>query len=131
MVYRAEIPYGAYWSTPFVKWQGSFAHLHSIEFGAHVAKAELAKRDIAPTAFDFGVLGTTVPQKSAFHGLPWFMGMIGAAKVGGPTINQACATGVRCLLAAAHEIEAELASAALGATVHRIANGPAIVYANP
>ena len=56
MAYRAEIPYGAYWSTPFAKWQGSFAHLHSIEFGAHVAKAELAKRDIAPTAFDFGVL---------------------------------------------------------------------------
>src|SRR3954465_14915276 len=82
MSYRAEIPYGAYWSTPFAKWQGSFANLHSIEFGAHVAKSELAKRGIAPAAFDFGVLGTTVPQKSAFHGLPWFMGMIGAAKVG-------------------------------------------------
>lgn len=85
MAYRAEIPYGAYWSTPFAKWQGSFAHLHSIQFGARVAKSELAKRDIAPATFDFGVLGTTVPQKSAFHGLPWFMGMIGAAKVGGPT----------------------------------------------
>ena len=85
MAYRAEIPYGAYWSTPFAKWQGSFANLHSIEFAAHVTKSELAKRDIAPAAFDFGVLGTTVPQKSAFHGLPWFMGMIGAAKVGGPT----------------------------------------------
>jgi len=74
MAYRAEIPYGAYWSTPFAKWQGSFANLHSIEFAAHVTKSELAKRDIAPAAFDFGVLGTTVPQKSAFHGLPWFMG---------------------------------------------------------
>jgi acetyl-CoA acetyltransferase len=131
MAYRAEIPYGAYWSTPFAKWQGSFAHLHSIEFGAHVAKAELARRDIAPAAFDFGVLGTTVPQKSAFHGLPWFMGMIGAAKVGGPTINQACATGVRCLLAAAQEIEADLASTALVATCDRISNGPHIVYPNP
>src|ERR1044072_7317467 len=116
MVYRAEIPYGSYWSTPFVKWQGSFAPLHSIEFGAHVAKAERAKRHITPAAFDFGVLGTTVPQKSAFHGLPWFMGMIGAPKVGGPTINQACATGVRCLLTAAQEIEADLASTAPGAT---------------
>ena len=131
MAYRAEIPYGAYWSTPFAKWQGSFAHLHSIEFGAHVAKSELAKRDIAPAAFDFGVLGTTVPQKSAFHGLPWFMGMIGAAKVGGPTINQACATGVRCLLAAAQEIEADLASTALVAACDRISNGPHIVYPNP
>jgi acetyl-CoA acetyltransferase len=81
--------------------------------------------------FDFGVLGTTVPQKSAFHGLPWFMGMIGAAKVGGPTINQACATGVRCLLAAAQEIEADLASTALVAACDRISNGPHLVYPNP
>src|SRR6185503_16700772 len=122
MAYRAEIPYGAYWSTPFAKWQGSFANLHSIEFAAHVAKAELAKRDIKPTAFDFGVLGTTVPQKGSFYGLPWFMGLIGGAKVGGPTINQACATGVRCLLAAAQEIETGLASTALAATCDRISN---------
>jgi len=131
MAYRAEIPYGAYWSTPFAKWQGSFANLHSIEFAAHVAKAELAKRDIAPGVFDFGVLGTTVPQKHAFYGLPWFMGLIGGAKVGGPTINQACATGVRCLLAAAQEIETGLASTALAATCDRISNGPHIVYPNP
>ena len=53
MAYLAEIPYGAYWSTPFAKWQGSFANLHSVEFAAHVAKAELAKRRIAPDAFDY------------------------------------------------------------------------------
>ncbi len=69
MAYLAEIPYGAYWSTPFAKWQGSFANLHSVEFAAHVAKAELAKRRIAPEAFDYGVLGMTVPQKASFYGL--------------------------------------------------------------
>ena len=84
MAYLAEIPYGAYWSTPFAKWQGSFANLHSVEFAAHVAKAELAKRRIAPDAFDYGVLGMTVPQKASFYGLPWFMGLIGGRKVGGP-----------------------------------------------
>ena len=110
MAYLAEIPYGAYWSTPFAKWQGSFANLHSVEFAAHVAKAELAKRRIAPEAFDYGVLGMTVPQKASFYGLPWFMGLIGGGKVGGPTIAQACATSVRCLLAGAQEIEAGLAS---------------------
>jgi len=86
MAYLAEIPYRAYWSTPFAKWQGSFANLHSVEFAAHVAKAELAKRRIAPEAFDYGVLGMTVPQKASFYGLPWFMGLIGGRKVGGPTI---------------------------------------------
>ena len=131
MAYLAEIPYGAYWSTPFAKWQGSFANLHSVEFAAHVAKAELAKRRIAPEAFDYGVLGMTVPQKASFYGLPWFMGLIGGRKVGGPTVSQACATSVRCLLAGAQEVEAGLASTALIATCDRISNGPHIVYPNP
>ena len=48
MNYKAEIPYGAYWSTPFARWQGSFANLHSIEFAAHVAKIEMARRKIDP-----------------------------------------------------------------------------------
>jgi acetyl-CoA acetyltransferase len=131
MAYLAEIPYGAYWSTPFAKWQGSFANLHSVEFAAHVAKAELAKRRIAPDAFDYGVLGMTVPQKASFYGLPWFMGLIGGRKVGGPTIAQACATSVRCLLAGAQEVEAGLATTALVATCDRVSNGPHIVYPNP
>ena len=44
MPMRAEIPYGAYWSTPFARWQGSLAHLHSVEFAAHVVARELARR---------------------------------------------------------------------------------------
>jgi acetyl-CoA acetyltransferase len=50
MSFKAEIPYGAYWSTPFARWQGSFANLHSIEFAAHVARLELAKRKIDPAS---------------------------------------------------------------------------------
>ena len=54
---RAHIPYGAYWSTPFARWQGSFAHLHSVEFAAHVVRRELSRRKIDPACFDYGVLG--------------------------------------------------------------------------
>ncbi|MCL4185107.1 MAG: thiolase family protein, partial [Burkholderiaceae bacterium] len=93
MRYKAEIPYGAYWSTPFARWQGSFANLNSIEFGAHVARAELARRGIDPKVFDYGVLGISVPQKHSFYGLPWLAGLIGAGHIGGPTLMQACATG--------------------------------------
>ncbi len=95
MTYRAQIPYGAYWSTPFARWQGSFADLNSIEMAAHVARREVESRAISAEQFDYGVLGMTIPQHHAFYGLPWFMGLIGAPEVGGPTINQACATGTR------------------------------------
>jgi len=131
MNYRAVIPYGAYWSTPFARWQGSFANLHSIEFAAHVAKQELARRKIEPGVFDYGVLGFSVPQKHAFYGLPWLTGMIGAAQAGGPTLMQACATGVRALLAAAQEIETGLASTALVVNCDRTSNGPHLYYPNP
>ena len=127
----ASIPYGAYWSTPFAKWQGGFANLHSIQFAAHVARRELARRGLDPTVFDHGVLGLTVPQRHAFYGLPWLMGMIGADSVGGPTIMQACATGVRCILAAAQEVAAGMASAALVVACDRTSNGPHIYYPNP
>jgi hypothetical protein len=61
------IPYCAYWSTPFARWQGSFAHLHALKFGASTAKAELARRNIPPQAFDCAVLGTTIPQHGSFY----------------------------------------------------------------
>ena len=46
MTYTAEIPYGAYWSTPFARWQGAFADLNALEFAAWVTKRELARRGI-------------------------------------------------------------------------------------
>ncbi|MFO1299043.1 MAG: thiolase family protein [Burkholderiaceae bacterium] len=127
----AEIPYGAYWSTPFARWQGSFASLHSIEFAAHVARAELARRGIDPEMLDYGVLGISVPQKHSFYGLPWLAGLIGAGRVGGPTMMQACATGVRTLLAASQEVAAGLADVALAINCDRTSNGPHLYYPNP
>ncbi len=131
MSYTAEIPYGAYWSTPFARWQGSFANLHSIRFAAHVARQELDRRRIDPAVFDYGALGFSVPQQYAFYGLPWLTGLIGAKRAGGPTLMQACATGVRTLLAAAQEIETGLADIALAINCDRTSNGPHLYYPNP
>ena len=131
MAYKAEIPYGCYWSTPFARWQGAFANLNSVEFAAHVAKKELARRGIPAQAFDHGVLGLSVPQKHSFYGLPWLTGMAGMEQAGGPTLMQACATGARVLLAAAQEIECGLASVSLAVTCDRTSNGPHLYYPNP
>ena len=131
MAYKAEIPYGCYWSTPFARWQGAFANLNSVEFAAHVVKKELAKRDIPPQVFDHGVLGFSVPQKHSFYGLPWLSGLAGAGKVGGPTLMQACATGVRVLLAGAQEIESGLSTVSLSVTCDRTSNGPHLYYPDP
>ena len=128
---ETHIPYGAYWSTPFARWQGSFSHLHPLEFAAHVAKGELKRRNIDPKSFDFAILGTTVPSVSSFFGLPWVTGMIGAASVGGPTVNQACATSARCLQMASQEVGDEGSDCALVIAADKCSNGPHLYYPDP
>ena len=128
---ETHIPYGAYWSTPFARWQGSFSHLHPLEFAAHVARGELKRRNIDPKTFDFGVLGTTVPSAGSFFGLPWVTGLIGAASVGGPTVNQACATSARCLQMASQEVGEGDSDCALVIAADKCSNGPHLYYPNP
>jgi acetyl-CoA acetyltransferase family protein len=131
MAYKAEIPYGAYWSTPFARWQGAFANLHSLEFAAYTARKELARREIPGEAIGHGVLGFSVPQAHSFYGLPWVAGRAGLGHISGPTVMQACATGVRALLAAAQEVEAGVCGASLAITCDRTSNGPHLYYPNP
>lgn len=128
---NAWIPYGAYWTTPFAKWQGSFANLHAIRFAAHVTRLELQHRGIDPRQIDYGVLGYSVPQVACFYGLPWLTGMIGASEAGGPTVSQACATSARGLQMVSEEIQAGRSGVALVQCCDRLSNGPHLYYPNP
>lgn len=128
---RAFIPCGAFWSSPFCRWQGSLGHLHAIELAAKTAARALADRKIDPAGFDGLVLGTTVPQKQSFYGAPWLAGMIGAPGITGPTVSQACATGVRALATAATTVEAGLDGSVLVVACDRTSNAPHLYYPNP
>jgi acetyl-CoA acetyltransferase family protein len=128
---NAFIPYGGYWSTPFVKWQGSFADLHPLVFAADATKRALAERGIAPKSFDTIYVGTTVPSKGSFYGAPWVAGMIGAENLTGPMFAQACATSARVIGSAAFEVEAGNAQSILCITADRTSNGPHMLYPNP
>jgi acetyl-CoA acetyltransferase len=126
-----RIPYGAYWSTPFARWQGSLADLHSLKFAAAVG-AKVAKDKNWPLEkLDHAVLGFTVPQEKSFWGAPWAMSMMGAPHVTGPTVMQACATSARALHLAAGELCNDHAGASLVVTCDRTSNGPVVVYPNP
>ncbi|SBS35371.1 Acetyl-CoA acetyltransferase [Marinomonas spartinae] len=128
---NVEIPYGAYWSTPFTKWQGSLQYLHSMKFAAHVAKQELAKREIDPLIFDSGVLGMTINQYQSFNGAPWALYDIGAIRTPGHAVNQVCATSARALFAASSEVMCGMAKVSLLMSADRCSNGPQIYYPNP
>ena len=125
------IPYGGYWSTPFARWQGSLAHLHSMEFAAHTTRQALADREVDGGEFDYGVLGMTIPQTSCFYGLPWVTAMAGLGHVAGPTVSQACATSARVVASACQEIQAGRAECVLALTADRLSNGPHLYYPDP
>ena len=125
------IPYGAYWCSPFARWQGSLQHLPSVDFAAHLARTSLESRGIATDVFDSGILGMTVPQQFSFYGLPWLAGMAGADHIGGPTISQACATSARVLSVASQEIGTGSAQCVLTVTTDRLSNGPHLFYPRP
>ncbi len=124
----AFIPYGIYWSTPFAKWQGSLAHLHSLKLAANVGRQFLESKKFPMEKIDLGVLGLTNPQPSSFFGLPWVTGMMGIEGVTGPSVHQACATSVRALQMAAQEVACGSASVALVVTADRMSNGPVLYY---
>ncbi len=128
---KTFIPYRAYWSSPFCRWQGAISHLHSVKLAAETSRRFLESAEIAAESFDAVALGLTVPQKSSFYGAPWLAAMLGAPAITGPTYAQACATSVRLVAGAAAEIETGMSECVLGVTCDRTSNGPHIVYPNP
>lgn len=127
------IPYGGYWSTPFAKWQGSFANLHPVRFAAEVANRALAERKIDSKEFTSLFFGMTVPAKNSFYGAPWLAGLIGAGDITGPVFSQACATSARVIGSAAFEVESgdDIDPTILCLTSDRTSNGPHLLYPNP
>ena len=128
---QVEYPYGAYWSTPFVKWQGAFQHLHAMRFAAWTARRELAARSLDPAVIDSGVVGLTNAQFQSFYGAPWPLHELGAAHAPGHMVTQVCATGARVLFAAASEIQLGMSGVVLALAADRCSNGAHIYYPSP
>lgn len=126
------IPYGAYWSTPFARWQGSLAQQHPVKLAAATARRVFEERGIDPAAFDSLFFGMTVPSPQSFYATPWLAGLIGAGGIGGPTIMQACATSARVIGEAAAEVDTDRGERCiLGVCADRTSNGPHLYYPDP
>lgn len=127
----AYIPYRAWWSSPFCRWQGSLASVHSVELAARVARRAFALRGLPVEALDGLVLGLTVHQKQSFYGAPWLASLIGAPGLAGPTVSQACATSARALATASYEVEVGGRECVAAICGDRTSNGPHVYYPNP
>ncbi|HLA06117.1 MAG TPA: thiolase family protein [Anaerolineales bacterium] len=128
---KTFIPYGGYWSSPFARWQGSFANLHALKLAGDVTRKALEARNLSPKTFSNVYLGMTIPALQSFYGAPWLAGMIGAEGVTGPVFSQACATSARVIGSAAQTVETGSSDSILCITADRTSNGPHLLYPNP
>ena len=125
------IPYRAYWSTPFCKWQGALSREHPLKLVANCASTLLDRLPIHARSLDALHFGATVPQHQCFFGAPWIGAMLGAEHITGPTLSQACATSARVLASAASSVTLRQSKLVLALAADRISNGPHIYYPDP
>jgi len=130
MLTKAYIPYGGYYSSPFSRWQGSFANENAIALGAATAKRWLAEKNWDPGMFDYLYLGTTVGQHYLFYGSTWAAHLMGAGHMPGVTLMQACSTSTTCIYQASVGVETGLYNQPFCLMVDRCSNGPHTVWPN-
>lgn len=131
MFTKAFIPYRGYYSSPFVRWQGSISTVHSLPLAGATAKRWLAEKQWDPALFDYVNFGSTVAQPHIFYGGPWAAALIGAESVPGVWISQACSTSTTCIYQAAMALEVGSATAVFNLMADRTSNGPHTIWPNP
>src|SRR4030042_6200021 len=131
MLTKAYIPYGGYYSSPFIRWQGSLANENAISFGAETSKRWFEKKKWEPKMICYIFLGLTVGQPKMFYGGPWASALTGAVETPGVLISQACSTSTTCIFQAAMGIETGLYRNAYTLMTDRCSNGPHTVWPNP
>ncbi|GAB4365136.1 MAG: thiolase family protein [Deltaproteobacteria bacterium] len=131
MLNKAYIPYGGYYSTPFVRWQGSLANEHSIILGANTSRRFFEAKGWDPSMFGYVLVGSTVYQKQWFYSGPWAAALMGAAGVPGLLVSQACSTSTFTIYQAGMGIETGLFDNCWCLLADRTSNGPHAVWPNP
>ncbi|RTZ97996.1 MAG: thiolase family protein [Deltaproteobacteria bacterium] len=130
MLTKAYIPYGGYYSSPFARWQGSFANDNAIALGANTAKRWLAEKKWDTGNLDYLILGTTIGQHYLFYGSTWAAHMMGAGHLPGVTLMQACSTSTTCIFQAGIGVETGLYQQPFCLMTDRCSNGPHTVWPN-
>jgi len=131
MFTKSYIPFRGYYSTPFSRWQGSYANQNSIVLGAETSKRWLAGKNWDPKMFDYLFLGITIGQPKWFYGSPWAAALMGAPDIPGMTISQACTTSATCVCQAAIGVETGLYENPFCLMTDRCSNGPHTIWPNP
>lgn len=131
MYSKAFIPYRGYYSSPFVRWQGTIQNEHPVELAAKTAGKWLKTKEIDVKLFEYLILGKTIGQLHTFYAAPWAAALMGAAEIAGCHVPQACSTSVTCLNQAAMGIETDMFENVFCLMTDRTSNGPHTIWPTP
>ena len=131
MLTKAFIPYRGYYSTPFVRWQGTLANEHSIILGANTSRRFFESRKWDPGKIDYVIVGSTVYQKQWFYSGPWASALMGSVASPGLLVSQACSTSTFSIYQAGMGIETGMFGSCWCLLADRCSNGPHAVWPNP
>ena len=131
MFTKAFIPYGGYFSSPFARWQGTLATENGIKLASATTKRWLAEKKIDPEIFEYLFFGFTIPQHHGFYAGPWAAAMMGAERIPGCIISQACSTSTTCIYQASLGLEMGEYRKVFTLMADRCSNGPHLVWPNP
>lgn len=125
---RARIPYGIWGSSYFPAWQMSaLAEVNIGQFAGEAMSRILSIRKVSQSYIEFLVIGSTIPWHWKFWTAPFVSSCMGL-RIAGYHIEQACATGLQAILAAAHEIQSGTYNAVGVLTFDRTSDSSAGVF---
>lgn len=130
MFSKAYIPFRGYFSSPFVRWQGSLACAHPIKLAGETTKRWLGERGVDTASIDYVNYGATVAQPQIFYGGPWMAALTGCERVPGVWLSQACSTSTTAIYQASMAVELGSSTTVLNVMADRLSNGPHTVWAN-
>ncbi|KLU64817.1 3-ketoacyl-CoA thiolase [Desulfosporosinus acididurans] len=131
---KAYIPYGGYFSSPFVRWNGSLKGDNSVILGASTARRWFVEKQIDPNGLDFLYYGITTAQPLSFYGHAYSAAVIldrQGKDIPALQINQVCATSCTTLGLAAKDIETDSHGEIFALSVDRTSSTPLLVCPDP
>jgi len=128
MFSRARIPYGTWGSSFFPAWQTSaLAEVNIGQFAGEAMNRILSLRKVPTTELDYLILGSTIPWHWKFWTAPMVASCIDH-RIPGYHLEQACATGLQAVLAAASEVHSKANDVVGVLTFDRTSDSPVGVF---
>ena len=125
---RARIPYGTWGSSYFPAWQTSaLAEVNIGQFAGEAMSRILGLRKVPQRRLEYLVIGSTIPWHWKFWNAPLVASCLGQ-RLPGFHLEQACATGLQAVVAAAAQVESRGSDVVGVLTFDRTSDSPVGVF---